>query len=220
MPTRAGWAVIVAVPLLCCVMVVTLAVPVLQKNDPIGRGGLVVEGWMSRQEMADCAALFRAGNYDEVYVTGGPIHGESYLRQLYPDHPTEAEVGANQLRQFGIAPVYAVPRGKVAKDRTYSSALALRKWLVDTGRAGAELDIVSSGPHSRRSWMLFRLALGDDAQVGVIATEPRGYDPGRWWATSSGVRAVIGEMIAYGYAKFLFYPNPEADLERLNREAN
>jgi hypothetical protein len=54
--------------------------------------------------------------------------------------------------------------------------------------------------------MLFTLALDGVAEVGVIAMDPAGYDKGRWWTTSGGVRTVLSEMIAYVYAKFLFWP--------------
>ena len=68
--------------------------------------------------------------------------------------------------------------------------------------------------------MLFEAALKDVATVGVIALEPIGYAPQRWWTTSTGVRSLISELIAYGYAKFLFYPNPEVDIEKLFPKEN
>jgi L,D-peptidoglycan transpeptidase YkuD (ErfK/YbiS/YcfS/YnhG family) len=33
------------------------------------------------------------------------------------------------------------------------------------------------------------------------------YNPKQWWRYSDGVREVIGESIAYIYAKFFFYPS-------------
>jgi hypothetical protein len=68
--------------------------------------------------------------------------------------------------------------------------------------------------------MLFKIALDGVAEIGVIATEPTGYDSSRWWTSSAGVRAMIGELIAYAYAKFLFYPNPEKDLKTVYGEAS
>jgi hypothetical protein len=40
--------------------------------------------------------------------------------------------------------------------------------------------------------------------VGVIAAPDPEYDANKWWASSSGVRTLIGETIAYLYARFLF----------------
>jgi hypothetical protein len=52
--------------------------------------------------------------------------------------------------------------------------------------------------------MLYKEAIGEEIPVGIIAFEDREYDPKRWWKTSSGVRTVLGETIAYIYAKLLF----------------
>jgi len=68
------------------------------------------------------------------------------------------------------------------------------------------INVFSSGPHSRRSWMLFKEAIGEEIPVGIIACENREYDPKRWWKTSSGVRIVLDEAIAYLYAKLVFDP--------------
>ena len=32
------------------------------------------------------------------------------------------------------------------------------------------------------------------------------YDPKRWWCYSEGVREILGETIAYVYARFFFFP--------------
>lgn len=219
-PTWQGWIVVLGTPSICIVAMLLYVYPFLCVNRPIGGDYLVAEGWMSKQQLSRAASLFNEGGYREMVVTGGRIAEGSYLREFLPQFETEAEVGAHQLRSLGVSPVHAVPRPRVTQDRTYTSGLALRKWLVDTGRTHARLDIVSTGPHSRRSLMLFSLALGDIAEAGIHALKPQGYDPERWWATSSGVRAMIGELLAFGYAKFMFYPNPEADLLTMFKEGS
>ena len=40
--------------------------------------------------------------------------------------------------------------------------------------------------------------------VGIIAVANADYNPKQWWRYSDGVREVIGESIAYIYAKFFF----------------
>ena len=214
-PTWQGWIAILCVPTVGMLIILTFAHPFLSKNQPIGGEYLVVEGWMNRRQIAKTADIFRSGSYREVIVTGGAISDGTYMRLHYPDFESVAEVGASQLRLFGIAEVHSVPRPAVHKDRTYSSALGLRKWLEDAGKKHVRLDIVASGAHSRRTLLLFKIALEGVADVGVIAFKPNGYDPDTWWSTSAGVRTMIGELIAYGYAKFLFYPSPGRDSETL-----
>jgi hypothetical protein len=41
----------------------------------------------------------------------------------------------------------------------------------------------------------------------VIAVSNPDYDPKDWWRYSDGVREVIGETIAYIYARCFFYPS-------------
>jgi hypothetical protein len=54
--------------------------------------------------------------------------------------------------------------------------------------------------------MLFQKALGDDYNIGVTCLEPAAYDPAEWYKGSEGVRNVIGETLAYAYAKIFFHP--------------
>jgi len=68
------------------------------------------------------------------------------------------------------------------------------------------LNLVTLGPHARRSWLLYQEAFGDDVKIGVIPLENRSYDPSRWWCSSEGFRDVISEAIAWFYARFLFHP--------------
>jgi hypothetical protein len=42
--------------------------------------------------------------------------------------------------------------------------------------------------------------------VSIIAVSNPDYNLKQWWRYSDGVREVIGENIAYIYAKFFFYP--------------
>jgi hypothetical protein len=43
-------------------------------------------------------------------------------------------------------------------------------------------------------------------KVGIIAIPTPDYEARRWWRYSEGVRAVLGESIAYLYAKLFFHP--------------
>jgi hypothetical protein len=77
------------------------------------------------------------------------------------------------------------------------------------------LDVFSLGPHSRRTQLLFQEAFGDGIPVGVIAATNPGYDANEWWTSSSGVRTLVGETLAYLYARFLFHP-PEQETMPVN----
>jgi hypothetical protein len=149
--------------------------------------------------------LEEQGNpYHLLYVVGGPLEQGAPLSQ----YPTYADLGAAILLRMGMSQdtVQAVPSGYVYKDRTYAEAVALSIWLRQHGLSPKEINLISLGAHARRSRLLFEKAFGKSTRVGIIAVEDRNYDPAHWWKTSEGVRSVISETIAYGYARFLFSP--------------
>jgi hypothetical protein len=100
--------------------------------------------------------------------------------------------------------VQAVPAAYVQKDRTYAAAVALQRWLHQHNAMPKAINLISVGAHARRSRLLFEKAFGSGTRIGIIAVEDRSYDPSHWWKSSQGVRSVVDEMIAYGYARFLF----------------
>jgi len=176
----------------------------LAVNDPAPEGILVVEGW-SPDYALETARLEEQGNpHHLLYVVGGPLEQGAPLSQ----YPTYADLGAAILLRMGMSQdtVQAVPSGYVYKDRTYAEAVALSNWLRQQGTLPKEINLISLGAHARRSRLLFEKAFGKSTRVGIIAVEDRNYDPAHWWKTSEGVRSVISETIAYGYARFLFSP--------------
>jgi uncharacterized SAM-binding protein YcdF (DUF218 family) len=122
------------------------------------------------------------------------------------EYKTYAQIAAATLLKLGVSSnqVQAVPAPAVRQDRTYASALALRRWLEANGGPPAKLTLVSEGPHARRSRLLFQKALGEGTRVGILAVPPDSYEVSRWWRYSSGFRNVVDEAIAYVYARIFF----------------
>jgi uncharacterized SAM-binding protein YcdF (DUF218 family) len=83
--------------------------------------------------------------------------------------------------------------------------LVLRDWLMRHHIACPALNVVTQGAHARRSRLLFEKAFGGGTRIGVIPIPADDYDAQAWWRTSAGVRDVIGETIAYVYARLFFY---------------
>ena len=83
--------------------------------------------------------------------------------------------------------------------------------MREHGMSPTKVNLMSLGPHARRSRFLFEKALGKGVVVGVTAIPSRDFDPAHWWRSSSGVRDVIGETLAYAYARLLFHPPKEVD---------
>ena len=166
---------------------------------------LVVEGWVPDKVIRAGIEEFKTGSYECVFSTGGPVEWSGGYTS---DDDTTAIWGAGRLMRGSIASglVHMVPARVVGRDRTYSSAVALRDWLRAHGVFVQSINIVTVDVHARRTRLLFQEALGKDVTVGIIAVPNPDYDSAHWWRYSEGVRDVLGEVIAYVYGKFFFYP--------------
>jgi DUF218 domain len=171
-------------------------------NSPVGGSFLVVEGWMPDYVFRAAASQFRRGGYRRIITVGTTSEDADGEKDL----PEYFEV--ERLINFGV-PVDLISTAsseEVYRDRTFHSATAVEQWLHVQGLRAASIDVVTIGPHARRSRLLYEKALGDDVRVGVISVEDRRFDPDHWWRSSAGVRTVVDELIAYLYARIIFSP--------------
>jgi DUF218 domain len=181
--------------------------PFLAVTDSVPGGVLVVEGWVPDYMLQAAIAEFRRAHYDRLFVTGTPLQHGAPLSE----YENYARLGAATLVKLGLSTndVQAVPTPATRRDRTYTTALSLRHWLRDHGMAPTKVNLITGGPHARRSRLMFKKALGKSFTVGVIAVPANDYDERRWWCYSQGVRTIIGEALAYAYARLLFHPSDD-----------
>jgi hypothetical protein len=179
--------------------------PFLAPTKPVDADILIADNCLVDYGLKKLSDEFRSKNYSLILSAGVLLPQGSPLAAEYK---TSGELSAAILKKFGIrekAIVAIIPK-PVKRDRTFASALAVKNWLAQNNIQPKGINLFSIGPHSRRSWMLYKEAIGEEIPVGIIACENREYDPKRWWKTSSGVRTVLNETIAYIYAKLVFDP--------------
>ena len=207
MPTLRGWLLLLILFGTVLIFGFRNANTFLAVNDPMPDGVLVVEGWSPDYAMETAMSEVKRNPYHKLYVVGGPLEQGAPLSE----YKTFAELGAAILRQMGMSSntVQAVPAPYVRRDRTYAAAIALRNWFRQRGDVPGAINLISMGAHARRSRLMFEKAFGSGTRVGVMDIEDRDYDPRHWWKSSQGVRSVLDEMIAYGYARFLFSTSTE-----------
>jgi uncharacterized SAM-binding protein YcdF (DUF218 family) len=206
-PTLRGW-LLVALSALALALVGMLGIgPFLAVTDPVPGGVLVVEGWVPDYIFEAAIAEFKREHYARLFVTGVPLLQGAPLSE----YKNYANIGAATLVKLGLSTneVQAVPTGATRRDRTYAMALSLKHWLRDHDMAPTKVNLMTGGPHARRSRLMFEKALGKGVTVGVIAIPANDYDERRWWHSSQGVRTIIDETLAYAYARLLFYPSAE-----------
>lgn len=213
LPTWRGALLLLAVAALAVAALGHQAYDLLALNQPArgaaGQGArtLVVEGWMPPEALREAVAAVQRGRYERVLTTGGPLvawPGEH-------DWHTYAARAAAYLRANGVAgiPVIAVESPATEQDRTYLMALMVREWAQRSGVRLEAIDLLSVGVHARRSRQLYRMALGEEVEVGVLAARPTEYDPQRWWASSAGAKATLGEALSVAWTACCFWPGPQ-----------
>jgi hypothetical protein len=183
-----------------------LLAPHQPARGPTGDGArtLIVEGWMDPPDLQQAVAVVRAGRYARVLTTGGPIdawYDGSGARSY-------AQRAAAYLRANGVTgvPVIAIEAPAALTGRTYLGALLVRDWAQHAGVTLDAVDLFSSGVHTRRSWLLYRLALGDRVEVGVFAAQPTEYDARRWWTSSEATKSTLGETLGLAWTKCCYWP--------------
>lgn len=205
LPTWRGWIVLLLVVSLLVTVACRHLCDFLTVNDSIPGGVLVVEGWVSSDVMRAAVAESHRHSYAAIYVTGETIEEDD---PRYPAYHNFAFYTADRLVQMGLAPgsVHTAPAPAVGRDRTYTMAVTLKQRLEADGVSTAQINVFSSGPHSRRSRLLYERAFGSHSRIGMVGVAPGDFDSQHWWKSSVGVRVVVGELIAYVYARLLFYP--------------
>ena len=165
---------------------------------------LVVEGWLPNYALQDSIAEFKSKPYEKIFTVGAdPLNGLKI-----EEGDSLAGEAFKRLVWLGMDrdQVQPVPAHIKYRDRTFQSALALKKWIEANHLPITSINVVTLGPHARRSRLLFEEAFGSETSVGIISVENREYDPKRWWKYSEGVKELLGEGVGYLYARFVFHP--------------
>lgn len=210
-PTAFGMLVAVAITGLAGFATLRGIHPFLAPTAPVGGGMLVVEGWAGEPGIADAARRFATGRYERVIAAGGPIERDSPIALAH----SWAEYAGQALARHGVPAdrIDVVPAPASAQDRTFLSAVTVRDWLATHAPGVTQLDVITLGPHGRRSRRLYRLAFGDAVEVGVVSAAPANYDPARWWTTSEGAKSVLEESVGLAWSVCCFTPGAHGSHE-------
>ena len=201
-----GWLIVPVVVLGLAWALVRGIYPFLAITHRVDAHVLVVEGWVHEYAIHIAVEEYRTGSYQRIFTTGGPVSGSGgYINE----YNTSASVGAGRLRAAGIpnGVLQMVPSRVMSRDRTYSSAVALRDWLREHSLSVQSINVMTEDVHARRTRLLFQEALGPGVEVGIIAVPNPDYDARHWWRYSEGVKEIIAEGFAYFYARVIFTPS-------------
>lgn len=209
-PTLWGWAALLVVFGPMMFWCLYNANRFLSQHQPVrgadgaGAHTLVVEGWLDQDQLLQALAWFKAGHYARVLTTGGPIvdWNDPSAEKSY------ALRAADFLRTHGLqdVAVTALPAPASMQERTYLSAIMVRDWARRSGITLDTIDVFTGDVHALRTRITYGMALGPSVQVGVIAARATEYDDLRWWASSAGAKATIGELLSVAWTACCFWP--------------
>jgi hypothetical protein len=161
---------------------------------------LVVEGWIGPDGVRAAAAEFEQHGYQYIVSTGGLTTAEGWSQPGW----SYAEGADSELVRSGIPKdkIIVAPSRETEIQRTYESAVAVWRALKARGIRPDSLNVLTFGPHARRSSLVFAKVF-QPTQVGVIAWAPPGYQVVPWWRSSSRARELIEETAGYVYEALL-----------------
>jgi len=199
-PTLRGWLLLLVVMAALSLLCVYRAYPFLAYENAIDADVFITEGWVPDHTLERSLPMLTAGPDRLILATGGPIGTGSHLSAF----KSYAEVVAATLVKLGVdeEQIVVIPYQAVDRGRTYAAALEVRQWLQKNPGV-KRANLVTPGPHARRSYLTFRKVLPRTFELGVCVVPPEDYDPQRWWAYSEGFRTVVSEAIAYTHARLI-----------------
>jgi uncharacterized SAM-binding protein YcdF (DUF218 family) len=174
----------------------------LSVTHPIQADILVVEGWVPDNIIIQAKREFLAHPYHLLIATGGPLDVGSFLSE----YRSFANRAASSLKNIGIpdSMIITAPAPFEIRDRTYTSALALKDTLVSRRIPYTSINIITQGTHSRRTWLLFTKALGKKYKIGIISVPDNSYDAAHWWKYTTGVKICLVEIFGLLYTWLFF----------------
>jgi hypothetical protein len=119
------------------------------------------------------------------------------------NHPTTYDdLAAKRLQKLGFdtKKLVKISVPGVSAGRTLASATAVKRWLSSSGISVCCVEVFTKGVHARKSWILFRRALGDGYRVGIIAGSDESYDRRFWFFSTRGIRIVVRNLAGYVYS--------------------
>ena len=153
---------------------------------------LVVEGWIGQRGLQAAAAEFVRGGYKYVVVTGGQS-GDPRSSSSY------AEIAGEELIRLDIPKdrIIVAASGEIEHPRTFNSAIAAWRALQKRGIRPQHANLLTLGPHARRSHLVYSKVFAPATKVGVIAWVPADYGSTPWWRSMTRTKCLFKEIVGY-----------------------
>lgn len=194
LPTLLGWFTLGTVGLAPAVVWLCCGEAFLSQTRRESAEVLVVESWIGMPGVAAAKQEFESAPY-QVLISAGALTNHRWGTQRW----NFATLGRDYLlrRGFPAEKVWEAPARATAAQRTYESALAVKRALTERNLQPTAVNVVTLGAHARRSRLIFARVLGPDIKVGVISWRPQAENALRWWQSSERAEDFLKESVAY-----------------------
>lgn len=211
-PTVFGWLLIICILITGAYLSLRHTYSFLAASKPAKSKILVLEGWIDDKCVQHAIDFYRKNGYEYLVVTGVPITQWTYSSPF--SNMADATAGSIRRMYFKDSIYKAIVPSAVLRDRTYSTAVALKMNMEKWNFPYKDFDLYTVGAHSRRSYLVYKKAFNDGRYIGLIADTDPSFEPEDWYRTSRGFRIVISELISYFYSLLFFHPD-EAEFRKL-----
>jgi DUF218 domain len=159
---------------------------------------LLVEGWIGQRGLQAAAAEFVRGGYKYVVATGGQID-DPQLSSSY------AEIAGQELIRLDIPKdrIIVAASEDIQHQRTFNSAIAAWRALQNRGISPQYANLLTLGPHARRSYLVYSKVFAPATKVGVIAWVPADYGSIPWWRSTTRTKCLFKEIVGYPFELLL-----------------
>ena len=162
---------------------------------------LVVEGWIGRAGVHAAAAEFERRSYQYIVTAGGLTDAKGWSQPGW----SYARGAADELGRLGVPTdrIIVAPAADVESQRTYNSAVAVRRALNNLGIRPQALNVFTLGPHARRSRLVYAKVEGPGTEVGVIGWIPSSDEAVPWRRSGGRAKELLAETVGYVYEALL-----------------
>jgi len=203
LPTIPGLILISITCIVMTIFILNNLASYLAQQQPISKGILVVEGWVSEQTLLQAIQSYKTNPYQQIITTGGLIKNRQQGKHKSYADSASAFLLKNGIKQTEIT---SLPTPDSAQNRTFLSAVIVRDWLIQQKNNTQFIDVFSEGVHARRTLTLYRMAFENKKNIGIITGKSEEYLLESWWQTSAGVKMVISEVVGLTWVVCCFYP--------------
>ena len=169
------------------------------------RAIVVLSGKVPYRAM-EAADLYHQGWAPEVWLLRDePDEGDETFIKLGINHPSEQDYDRSVLERLGV-PKEAI---RILEPPTTNTVSEIRLIADELRRQGADKVIVVTSPlHTRRSKLIWRLAVGDHLQAILRLASAEPTDPDHWWRATGDIQDVTHEVLGLIDAHLGFVAKP------------